>query len=358
MSQERKQRRPRAFDIASDPDAGTPKPAPEKTAPPRKPRTFDPGPALQLDTEDYFESDREIGEVKVAETLDRRRRLPFASVALAALGFFVSITIGLWIDSIVRTLFERNLWLGWASVGLAGVLAGAVLIIFLREIAAILRLRRIDDVRDDLEAALASEDNRALQQATERLIRHMATNPRSAAGREILDRQRGEIIDADDRYHLAETELFRVLDRQAFALVMAAAKRVSVVTAVSPRAFLDIAYVLFENFKLVRRLSELYGGRAGTLGNLRLIRKVLGHLAVTGAASFGDGLVQQVIGHGMASRLSARLGEGVLNGLMTARVGIAAMEVCRPAPFHAVDRPKLSSVLTTLTSSAEDVKVT
>jgi putative membrane protein len=109
-----------------------------------------------------------------------------------------------------------------------------------------------------------------------------------------------------------------------------------VVTAVSPRAFLDMAYVVYENFRLVRRMAELYGGRTGAFGNLRLLRKVLGHLAVTGVASVGDGLVQQVIGHGVASRLSARLGEGVLNGLMTARVGISAMEVCRPAPFHAV----------------------
>jgi putative membrane protein len=103
-------------------------------------------------------------------------------------------------------------------------------------------------------------------------------------------------------------------------------------------------------------MAELYEGRTGAFGSIRLLRKVLGHLAVTGVASIGDGLVQQVIGHGVASRLSARLGEGVLNGLMTARVGISAMEVCRPAPFHTVERPKLSAVLKTLTARAETEK--
>jgi putative membrane protein len=32
------------------------------------------------------------------------------------------------------------------------------------------------------------------------------------------------------------------------------------------------------------------------------------------------------------------MGEGVLNGLLTARVGLSALAVCRPAPF-AVGRP-------------------
>ncbi|MGO8315977.1 DUF697 domain-containing protein, partial [Rhizobium ruizarguesonis] len=59
------------------------------------------------------------------------------------------------------------------------------------------------------------------------------------------------------------------------------------------------------------------------------------HLAVTGSIAVGDSLVKQVLGHGLASKLSARLGEGVINGLMTARIGIAAMDLCRPLAFRA-----------------------
>src|SRR3712207_6930775 len=46
--------------------------------------------------------------------------------------------------------------------------------------------------------------------------------------------------------------------------------------------------------------------------------------------SVGDSLVQQALGLGVAARISAKLGEGVLNGLMTARFGLAALNVCRP----------------------------
>ena len=135
-------------------------------------------------------------------------------------------------------------------------------------------------------------------------------------------------------------------------LILDAAKRVSLVTAVSPRALVDVAYVVFEAGRLIRRLAELYGGRPGTLGFFRLARDVLAHLAVTGSIAVGDSFVQQIVGHGLAARLSAKLGEGVVNGMMTARIGIAAMETARPLPFSAVKRPGMSDFLSALTAFA------
>ena len=130
---------------------------------------------------------------------------------------------------------------------------------------------------------------------------------------------------------------------------MQSAKRVSIVTAISPRALVDIGYVLFESGRLIRRISELYGGRPGFLGFLKLVRDVAAHLAVTGSIAVGDSLAQQIIGHGLAARLSARLGEGVVNGLMTVRIGIAAMETARPLPFVARKRPGMGEFLSAIT---------
>src|SRR5690606_13555203 len=148
--------------------------------------------------------------------------------------------------------------------------------------------------------------------------------------------------------------LLAPLDAQAQRLILDAAKRVSVVTAVSPRALVDLAYVLFEASRLIRRLAELYGARPGSLGFLRLARDVLAHLAVTGAIAAGDEIVHQIIGQGLAARLSAKLGEGVVNGMMTARIGVAAMETVRPLPFSAIKRPGMSDFLAALTRFAKD----
>jgi putative membrane protein len=58
----------------------------------------------------------------------------------------------------------------------------------------------------------------------------------------------------------------------------------------------------------------------------------------------GDSIVQQMLGHGVAAKLSARLGEGVLNGLLTARLGLAAIEVARPLPFVALPPPSMTDL--------------
>jgi len=77
-------------------------------------------------------------------------------------------------------------------------------------------------------------------------------------------------------------------------------------------------------------------------------------LAITGGMAAGDSLLQQVVGHGIASRISARLGEGVLNGLMTTRVGLAAIAACRPSPFLGRSAPNVQDVAPFLFRGAKD----
>ena len=86
------------------------------------------------------------------------------------------------------------------------------------------------------------------------------------------------------------------------------------------------------------------------------MKSVGAHIAITGGMAVGDSLVQQIVGHGIAARLSARLGEGVLNGLLTARVGLSAMAVCRPMPFAAEKPPGVADVAPFLLSRKSSAK--
>ena len=342
-------RKPAAFSVDPRPERH----APAKEAPQRPPRAVKTQDAVVLPAEiDVF--DEQDAALAVPPPPVPRRRSKLASVFFAALGLLVTLAIGLWADGLIRDLFARSDWLGWLAAGAAAVAAIAFVVIIARELVGLARLNSVEKLRESGLDALIKNDARAARKVADELARFVATRPETAAGRRALAELKDDIIDGADLIRLAETELLSPLDTQAQALILDAAKRVSVVTAVSPRALVDLAYVLFEASRLIRRLAELYGSRPGSLGFLRLARDVLAHLAVTGAMAAGDELVHQIVGQGLAARLSAKLGEGVVNGMMTARIGVAAMETVRPLPFSAIRRPGMGDFLAALTRFARD----
>jgi putative membrane protein len=317
---------------------------------PRRPRTADPA-RVQLAETDIFDN-IEVADFEPPPAAPPRQPSRLRSVFFWSAGLLVSLAIGLWTERLIRELFTRADWLGWVGLALAGVALASLLAIVLREAVALSRLASVARLHEKGREALAANDPARARALVDELTAFVSTRPETAAGRQVLDETRGEIIDGADLVRLAETELLAPLDEQARKLTLDAAKRVSLVTAVSPRAIVDIAYVLFESARLIRRISELYGARPGTLGFLRLARSVVAHLAVTGALAAGDEFVHQIVGQGLAARLSAKLGEGIVNGMMTARIGVAAMETARPLPFVAVRRPGLADFLSVLVAYA------
>jgi putative membrane protein len=284
-----------------------------------------------------------------------RRRAPWVGILLSALGGLVALALGLALEGLIAELFRIAPALGWVGLGLAALAVVAFLAVVFREAAGILRERRIEHLRRAAFDALAVKDHEAAKTVVADLAGLYRQRRALAPARRRMAELADEIIDADDRLAIAEREFLLPLDGQAKRVVAQAAKQVSVVTAVSPRAIVDVAFVLFAAVRLLRQISRIYGGRPGFLGFLRLARAAFSHLAVTGGVAVGDSLVQQVLGLGLAARISAKLGEGVLNGLMTARFGLAALAVCRPLPFVREEPPKLGDVAGELLSRVEAV---
>jgi putative membrane protein len=274
----------------------------------------------------------------------RRRLFGFGRLLASALGGLALIALATAIERYVASLLEENAWLGGLALALAALAGLALLGLIGRETLAILRQRRITALRQ--RAALLSDgrDVAGMAALVADLASIYARRPDTARARALLAGLHADVLDPQDRLAVAERELIAPLDGQARQLVAAAAQRVSIVTALAPRAVFDVLFVAGQSLWIIRRVSEIYGSRPGLIGFFGLTRRVLSHLAITGGMAVGDGLVQQVLGHGIASRLSAKLGEGVLNGLLTARVGLATIEACRPLPFRAVTGPKLMDV--------------
>lgn len=283
--------------------------------------------------------------MQAAAALSQHRGTKVARIAFWA----ISVLIGFWVSvaayDFVTGLLARNLILGWLAFALVAAAGLAALILGLREWAAYLRLGRLEGLREAAVAASIGADLAKARRVTAALVRLYDTRAETAWGRARLAEREAEVMDADALLALAEREVLGPLDSDARLAVEAAARQVATVTALVPLALADVAAALFANLRMIRRIAEIYGGRSGSFGSLRLLRRVFATLLAAGALALTDDLIGSVAGGGVVSKLSRRFGEGVVNGALTARVGVAAMELCRPLPFVAQEKPGISATV-------------
>ena len=265
--------------------------------------------------------------------------------ALGVAGALLSLMLSLAAWDFTMRLLARVPVLGAIAAGLLGVLVVLLLAMALREWRAYRRLARLDHIQRDAADALLKGDLGVARETGAAVAALYTGRPEAAWGLAHVRDRAEEQFDADGILGLYETALLHPLDKIAVQEVAAAARQVASVTALVPLAFADVAAALAANLRMIRRIAEIYGGRAGTIGAWRLTKTVMAHLVATGAVAVGDDLVGSVAGGSLLSKLSRRFGEGVVNGALTARVGVAAMEVCRPLPFRKIERPSVPALL-------------
>ena len=338
-------RRPRAF-VLDAPDL--PAHPTDVASTPRQVATFtleEQHDAYAREAADSQLSSEEVAiEQAQALGMERRVRRGWGTLFWTAAGGLASLALWLWVDRLIGDLFARTPALGWIGLALLALLGFAAFALLVREAVGVMRQAKVARLHAALATARLEDDREAARRLIAEVSELYAQRPETAGGRAEVRRASGEIVDGRDLIDIAETMLLRPIDQAVAGDIAAAAKRVSLVTAISPRALLDLIFVAGQIVWLIRRIAERYSGRPGLLGFLKLARSVGAHLAVTGGMAVGDSLVQQVVGHGIAAKLSARLGEGVLNGMLTTRVGLSAMAVCRPMPFAAEKQPGVKDV--------------
>src|ERR1700736_5095412 len=228
-----------------------------------------------------------------APLLPVQRGFRWGTVFWSAVGGLIVLGLGLSITHLIEDLFARSEALGFLGLAFAFAATLAFAVVVAREAIGLARLATIEKLHLRAAAVLLSDDRTESRAIVHDLLRLEHQNPQLARARATLQGHTDDIIDGAD---------------------------------------------------LIRQLARLYGGRPGALGMIRLMRHVIAHVAITGGMAASDSLIQQVLGHGIAAKLSQRLGEGVLNGLLTARLGLAAIDVTRPLPFTALPRPALGDL--------------
>lgn len=281
------------------------------------------------------------GAIAMAARKPSRLARWFWSLLLAIVGFVLSVTA----HGFVMGLLTSQPILGYTALALISAFIFVLLTIALREWVAFARMRRVDALHHAAEAARTHDDLSEARSVMVRLKRLYQGRDDMRWALLRFGERDAEVFDADTLFTLAEVELMAPLDAAAMKEVEAAARQVATITAIVPLALADVVTALTANIRMIRRVAEIYGGRSGALGSWRLTRAVMAHLVATGAVAVGDDMLGSLAGGGILSKLSRRFGEGVVNGALTARVGVAALEVCRPLPFGEGKRPSVTGIV-------------
>lgn len=283
--------------------------------------------------------------MQAVAALSQKRGSALSRFAFWSFSALFSFALSVAAYDFVTGLLARNAILGWVAFALVALAVVAGLVLAMREWGAFLRLKRLDGLRERAVAARAAADLKEARSVVAGLTGLYAARGDTAWGRARLAEREGEVMDADALLALAERELLATLDAEARLVIEGAARQVATVTALVPLALADVATAAVANLRMIRRIAEIYGGRSGSFGSLKLLRRVFGSLVAAGALALTDDMIGSVAGGGVLSKLSRRFGEGVVNGALTARVGVAAMELCRPMPFVTLERPAVSSLV-------------
>jgi putative membrane protein len=240
----------------------------------------------------------------------------------------------------ITGLFTRSPLLGAGFALLLALTALGAIGALGRELADLRRLERAEQLRVTGERLIASEVHGqadAYLAQLQRLYRGRADLAEPLARFEL---QTSDALNDGERLRLFSRTVLAPLDRQGRRLVTRGARDIGALTALSPLS----AIVLWRTLVMLRAIARLYGVRPGFAASIRLLRQTLAHVLAAGVGELLSDAAVETAGASLLSVLSSRIGQGAVHGLLAARLGLAAVQICRPLPFVEGELPSMKQL--------------
>ncbi|CQJ52758.1 membrane protein YcjF [Yersinia intermedia] len=290
--------------------------------------------APELDAED--EEGRVEGLVNAALKPKRSLWRKMVTAGLALFGVSVIAQSVQWVNQ----AWQQQDWIALGATTAGGLIVVAGIGSVLTEWRRLYRLRQRAEERDIARELLVSHGIGQGRAFCEKLARQAGLDQ----GHPALQRWQASLHETHNDREVVELYAKLVqpaLDNQARAEISRYAAESALMIAVSPLALVDMAFIAWRNIRLINRIAALYGIELGYFSRIRLFRLVLLNIAFAGASELVREVGMDWLSQDLAARLSTRAAQGIGAGLLTARLGIKAMELCRPLPWLDGDKPKL-----------------
>lgn len=259
------------------------------------------------------------------------------------------------IDTVIVAIQSADwLALGWASfmAGIASLGLGALG----KELWKLRKLRDHFSVQEQSEALLVSDSVGKGKVFCQNLAKQGGITPESPAFDKWLNsinpaHSDAEVLDMYDAMVVAQQ------DKQATALVSQLSGEAALLVAISPLAVADMLLVAWRNFKMIDKLADIYGVELGYWSRVKLFKLVLVNMAAAGASELAVDASMDLLSMDLAGKVSARAGQGIGVGILTARLGIKAMSLLRPIPWKKERAVRLTTIRKQIVQKVQTIGV-
>lgn len=201
---------------------------------------------------------------------------------------------------------------------------------------------------------LPSNDGEQAVKFCEDIANNLNHLPTIAQAEQRWKSQLNEAYNAKEVLYLFSENVLKPIDKQVKQMISRNAAENAVIVAVSPLAVVDVLLMAARNIALVNKITKAYGMELGYISRLKLFKMVLKNMVFAGATEIATDVGMDFFSQNLTAKLSLRAAQGIGVGLLTARLGIKAMEFCRPVAFQANERPRISAIRQELLTSVKN----
>jgi putative membrane protein len=227
----------------------------------------------------------------------------------------------------------------------AALLAGLTLVTgraVWREFAGFRQFKYQQDVRQQAQDILADESQLDAISVCEKITQRLPCDLPEQVYNDWKNVEHQDFNDVE-LMQLYSRNVLAKIDQKALNEVAKFSTESVVLIALSPVAVIDMLLMLWRNLRMINKVAALYGLKLGYWSRIKLVKQVIVNMAYAGASELVADLGADLIGADLLGKLSARMAQGLGAGMLTARLGLKTIRLCRPIPFEE-EAPKLGQV--------------
>ena len=178
--------------------------------------------------------------------------------------------------------------------------------------------------------------NKKIIPMTRKLLDKYAKNYNNAkilAKIELLQNSINNSHDYHEIYNDLDKEILSLIDTKAKEKIKNAAIQAAISTAISPLALLDAMIIIWRSFLLTKDIAILYGYKPNIYSTIVLLKRGAFNVFFAGATELAQEYANETMHNSLVAKVSSSESQGIVNGVLMARLGYGVLKACRPLPL-------------------------